>query len=344
MSSNDSFLVIGGSGFLGRAIVDMLLERGNQRVAVFDLKTDGNFDSRVQVYQGNILNEDELLSALNDSGTTCIIHTASPMPGAPAPSFWKVNVDGTRAVISAAVKAGVEKLIYTSSASTIFNGADIAGVDETTPFPKKHMDTYNETKAIAETIIVDANGHGGLKTAVLRPSGIFGPGDYQSIASYARLIDDGKTTMQLGDNTNLFDFLYVENAAYAFILAAEKLSGPVEENPVAGQVFIITNDDPWPFWNLARAVWKGLGHVPPKTTIIPRPVAMFIGLISEFWGWLTGKPALITRFRVTFACATRWFNISKAKTLLGYKPLYTMDEGVQKSVEWWKNEGSKRGY
>ncbi|TFK45954.1 NAD(P)-binding protein [Heliocybe sulcata] len=153
MSSNNSLLVIGGSGFLGRAIVDMLLERGNQRVAVFDLKTDGNFDPRIQVYQGNILNEDHLLSAFNNSGTTRIIHTASPMPGAPAPSiFWK-----------------------------------------------------------------------GL-------------------------------TMQLGDNTNLFDFLYVENAAYAVILAAEKLSGPVEENPVTGQVSIITNDDPPPFWDLARAV------------------------------------------------------------------------------------------
>lgn len=88
--------------------------------------------------------------------------------------YWKVNVDGTKAVIAAAQKKGVRKLVYTSSAGVVFNGADIIDVDERVPYPEKAMDAYNESKAKAEEIVLKANGEGGLLTVALRPAGIFG--------------------------------------------------------------------------------------------------------------------------------------------------------------------------
>jgi sterol-4alpha-carboxylate 3-dehydrogenase (decarboxylating) len=85
-----------------------------------------------------------------------------------------VNVEGTKAVIAAAQSLGVAKLVYTSSAGTVFNGADIIDVDERLPFPEVHMDAYNETKAKAEEMVLEANGKRGLLTVALRPAGIFG--------------------------------------------------------------------------------------------------------------------------------------------------------------------------
>jgi sterol-4alpha-carboxylate 3-dehydrogenase (decarboxylating) len=85
-----------------------------------------------------------------------------------------VNVEGTSAVISAAQTLGVPKLVFTSSAGVVFNGQDLIDVDERLPFPEKPMDAYNESKAKAEQMVLEANGKKGLLTVALRPAGIFG--------------------------------------------------------------------------------------------------------------------------------------------------------------------------
>jgi sterol-4alpha-carboxylate 3-dehydrogenase (decarboxylating) len=88
--------------------------------------------------------------------------------------FHKVNVEGTKTIIAAAVECGVRKLVFTSSAGVVFNGEDIINVDERVPFPDIPMDAYNDTKAKAEKLVLEANGKGGLLTVALRPAGIFG--------------------------------------------------------------------------------------------------------------------------------------------------------------------------
>lgn len=109
------------------------------------------------------------------SGTTCIIHTASPPAGLSDGSvYYKVNVEGTRAIIEAAVACGVRKLVFTSSAGVVFNGGDIIDVDERLPYPDVPLDAYNDSKAKAEALVIASNGKGGLLTVALRPAGIFG--------------------------------------------------------------------------------------------------------------------------------------------------------------------------
>ena len=109
------------------------------------------------------------------SGATCVIHTASPVPGSKNTAlFWKVNVDGTKAVIKASQELGVRKLVYTSSAGVAFNGSDVINADERRAPPLPPMDVYNETKTKAEELVIQANGEKGLLTVALRPAGIFG--------------------------------------------------------------------------------------------------------------------------------------------------------------------------
>jgi sterol-4alpha-carboxylate 3-dehydrogenase (decarboxylating) len=113
--------------------------------------------------------------SLSKSGASCIIHTASPTAGLQDPAlYWKVNVDGTRAVIAAAQENKVPKLVYTSSAGVVFNGQDLIDVDERIPLPEKPLDAYNESKAKGEELVIAANGVDGLLTVALRPAGIFG--------------------------------------------------------------------------------------------------------------------------------------------------------------------------
>ncbi|KAI0050420.1 C-3 sterol dehydrogenase [Auriscalpium vulgare] len=225
--SRESYIVIGGSGFLGRHIVEALLARGDV-VSVFDIMQ--RYDD-VPFYMGDISDETQVSEALQKSGATCIIHTASPPHGIEDPAlYWKVNVDGTKAVIAAAVANGVKKLVYTSSAGVVFNGEDLIDVDERLPFPTKPLDAYNESKATAEDVVLAANDVDGLLTVALRPAGIFGPGDRQAVEGIAKVLKEGKAHFQIGDNTNLFDWTYVGNVAYAHLLAADKLVPPTEKS------------------------------------------------------------------------------------------------------------------
>jgi sterol-4alpha-carboxylate 3-dehydrogenase (decarboxylating) len=187
-TKKDIYLVIGGSGFVGRHIVQALLARGDS-VSVFDI-VQRYHDT--PFYSGDISEEGSISDALkkvyvtlssllvvkangSQSGATCIIHTASPMHGVKDDAlYWRVNVDGTKAVIDAAIACGVPKLVFTSSAGVVFSGADLINIDERAPAPERALDAYNESKATAEAMVLAANGKNGLLTVALRPAGIFG--------------------------------------------------------------------------------------------------------------------------------------------------------------------------
>ncbi|TFK40580.1 C-3 sterol dehydrogenase [Crucibulum laeve] len=226
----EQYLVIGGSGFVGRHIVQQLLDRGDS-VSVFDIVQRYH---DVPFYSGDITDETQIADALKKSGTTCIIHTASPPAGLnDSALYFKVNVDGTKAVIAAAIATGVRKLVFTSSAGVVFNGDDIVNIDERVPFPEVPMDAYNESKAKAEDAVLAANGKNGLLTVALRPAGIFGPGDRQVMSGLYQVYERGQTHFQIGDNTNLFDWTYVGNVARAHLLAADKLDAPPPSPPLS---------------------------------------------------------------------------------------------------------------
>ncbi|KAI8914097.1 3-beta hydroxysteroid dehydrogenase/isomerase, partial [Entophlyctis helioformis] len=125
--TSDHYLVIGGGGFLGRAIVNQLLARGNV-VSIFDLRQTFE-DARLSEFVvGDITKPDDVLKAC--TGKTVVIHTASPPHGLPTEVYFKVNVEGTKNVIHACTVAGVGKLVFTSSASVIFNGQELVNADE----------------------------------------------------------------------------------------------------------------------------------------------------------------------------------------------------------------------
>ncbi|KAF8067968.1 hypothetical protein FPV67DRAFT_1416543 [Lyophyllum atratum] len=335
--SKEVYLVVGGSGLLGRHIVERLRDRGDS-VAVLDLVQRYDSDD-IPFYSGDIAEEGVVLSVLGKCGATCVIHTASPHATTAAPSLlWRVNVVGTEAIISACLAAGARKLVYTSSSGVVFTGSDLNGIDETTPYPEKSMEVYMETKIRAERAVINANGKQGLSTTVIRPSGIFGPGDRQLMVGLYNIYDRGRTGVQIGNNKNLTDWTYVTNVADAHILAADKLS-PSSNPPVAGEIFFITNDEPIPFWDFTNGVWERLDAIHPgkrvkkKPIIIPRTLGIIMGAFSELMAWLLRQKPTFTRFSVIFSCTARWHNIDKAKRALGYEPKVSLAEGMDILVD-----------
>ncbi|KAJ3805781.1 hypothetical protein F5876DRAFT_69505 [Lentinula aff. lateritia] len=311
----DVYLVIGGSGLLGRHIAKQLQDRGDN-VSVLDIVQRYN---DIPFYHGDISDEAAVLSVLKQCGATCIIHCASPHAKSAAPEqFWKVNVDGTKALIAASTRLGINKFVYTSSSGVVFNGSNLENVNESHPYAWKPLDVYMETKVQAEKIVLAANGKDGL---------------------YATYMT-GRTNIQIGNNRNLTDWTAVANIADAHVLAADRLSTPISpDTPVAGEIFFITNDEPWYFWDFTNGIWSRLdawfpGKRQKRTVrVIPRWLGMCLGVIFEFEAWIRGQKPSMTRFTITFSCAARWHNISKAKKVLGYTPRVSVEDEMDELVK-----------
>lgn len=338
----NSVLLIGGSGFLGLHLIQQFYDRKpNTEIHVFDIrplpeKLSKYFTfptDKIIFHQGDLTSEDDILQAIKKSKCDVIVHSASPVHGLGQEIYTKVNVVGTKTLVKVAKQAGIRALVYTSSAGVIFNGQDVKNADESWPYPEVHMDGYNETKAIAETFVMESNSDD-FTTVCLRPAGIFGPGDRQLVPGLRAAARLGQSKFQVGDNNNLFDWTYAGNVADAHVLAAEKILDPKYIDKLGGETFFITNDAPTFFWTLARTVWKADGHIDKYNIVLKRPVALVMGYLSQFFSNLLNKEAGLTPFRVRVTCAYRYHDISKAKEILGYKPAVDLETGIQHTLHW----------
>lgn len=332
----DSVVLVGGCGFLGLHLIQEFYEvTPRPQIHVFDVRplpdvTGFKFDkSDVTVHIGDLTKQEDVEKVLKAVKPKVVVHSASPVHGLGEEVYAKVNVDGTKTLLKACESCGVSNLVYTSSAGVVFNGDDLYGVDEECPFPYRAMDAYNLTKQQAEQAVLRANS-GKLRTVALRPAGIFGPGDRQMIPNLRLMAERGQNKIQLGDNNNLFDVTYAGNVAYSHVLAAQKLLAGAPG--VAGEAFFITNDDPIYFWSFARQIWKHDGLLPSSKFIIPKKAGVVLGYLSQWACALIGKEPSFTAFRVRTACATRYYDISKAKKRLEYKPKWTLEQALNETL------------
>lgn len=348
-------LVTGGCGFLGANIVGLLQSRSVcSRLSVLDLRPSAEPKDGIDYHFGDITDSEKMHALFRQLTPDVVIHTASPhFDIASKEIMRKVNVAGTDIMVSAAQQSGVEAFVYTSSSSVISDQkTDLINADESWPLimGATQPQYYTTTKAQAELNVLRANrstSHPRFLTAAIRPSGIFGVGDVQLLPKMVNAYQRGQTKFQLGDNQNLFEFTEVTNVAHAHQLAAaallatsereaQGLSIPLSTERVDGEAFLITNDAPIYFWDFARTVWKACGDqtVPAQVWVLPRGFGLFIATLIEwvFWVLRLGEPNL-KRDQVKFSCMTRYFDIDKAKSRLGYRPIIGLKDGIVRAVE-----------
>ncbi|TVY35057.1 Sterol-4-alpha-carboxylate 3-dehydrogenase,decarboxylating [Lachnellula subtilissima] len=233
------------------------------------------------------------------------------------------------------LQAGTKAFVYTSSASVVHDAiSDLVEADETLPlvYLPQQKEVYSHTKAWADQLVLDANSTtcGGMLTASIRPSAIFGE-DEGTAKGLAERAAAGKLKVQIGTGKNHYDFTYIENVIYAHILAAQCLLENKES--AAGEGFIITNDEHVPFWEFARAVGDAAGYPTNIKDVwtIPRWAGLMMAVLAEWIVWLTSfgrKKSHINTVGIRYSCMTRTYRIDKAKRILGYRPLVTLQEGI----------------
>ncbi|NPV76495.1 MAG: NAD-dependent epimerase/dehydratase family protein [Anaerolineae bacterium] len=317
-------LVTGGGGFLGCSVVEQLLARRDQvtilaRGQYPDLEKQG-----ARLLRGDLQDAGAVAEACR--GMDVVFHIAARAGHwGPWAEYYGPNVQGTAHVIAGCRAHGVPRLVYCSSPSVIFDGKSQEGVDESYPYPPAYESPYPHTKALGEQLVLRANSPE-LMTVSLRPHLIIGPRDRHLLPALLRVARKGYFP-QIGDGRNVVDLTYVEDAARAHLLAADRLE---PGSPVAGSVYFITQGEPVALWPWIRALLARLGY-PPIRLRLSLPAARALGGALEFLYRrlpLKGEPRL-TRFLASELAQSHWYNISRARNELGYQPQFSMAEALE---------------
>ena len=328
--SQRKVLVTGGGGFLGRHIVNQLLEKGDQ-VAVYQRSSHQDLvDRGVTVHCGSLDDIDKLTEACR--GVDLVFHVAAKAGvWGPVKEYYSINVTGTKNIVQACLKAGVKKLVHTSSPSVAFGIEAIENGDESLPYPDKYLTAYPETKAEAERYVL-AHNSPELATCALRPHLIWGPGDNHLIPRLVEAHRAGKL-MQVGDGTNLVDITYVENGAKAHIQAADKLE---YGSPVAGKAYFIGDADPVNLWDWINDMLKTLNEAPISKEISYNKARKAGAVLEVIYSCLPflGEPKM-TRFVAAQLSKSHYFKRDNAIKDFGYKPDISNEEGLKRLKSWW---------
>jgi len=327
-------LVTGGGGFLGGAIVHRLVDRGwsvrtLQRGQYQQLDELG-----VEQFRGDIA--DSAVVARAVEGCEIVFHVAAKVdPWGSYKPFHQTNVVGTENVLQATRRGGVPKLVFTSTPSVIHGGGDLAGIDESEPYPKHFDAAYPQTKAMAEMAVLAANDDE-LSTVALRPRLIWGPEDTNLVPQLIARARSGQLRL-VGDGSNLVDTVYIDNAVDAHLLAAERLAPGA---PCAGRPYFISNGEPRPMKEIINGI-LGAAGLPAEERTVPLNAALVAGAVFENLYKVFPKKGgpRMTRFVARSFASAHWFDISAARRDLGYEPRISIDEGLVRLRAWFDSQG-----
>jgi nucleoside-diphosphate-sugar epimerase len=331
-------LVTGGGGFIGGALVRQLLTMG-YKVASF---SRGDYpelgEAGVEAIRGDLADPEALTRAC--ANRDIVFHTAA-LAGVWGPyrDYYLANVKGTENLVNACLTQGVNRLIFTGSASVVFGGTGIEGGDESLPYPSRPLSHYTATKALSESCVLEANSPK-LKTLSLRPHVVWGPGDRHIIPRIIKLARSGKLR-RIGNGCHLVDTTYITNAVSAHLCAAEAMA---RHPAVAGRAYFISNGEPTPIWDFVDRILGAAGLSPVRAAVSPRVALLAAGILESIYNILgiKSEPRL-TRFVVRELCTAHWFDLSAARTLLGYVPRVSIQEGLERLAAWFRQPGPGQG-
>ena len=321
-------LITGAGGFIGRNLTRYLREEGFEVIALVRRDRDKIIENSdaIKVRIGDVSQKKSLKSAFR--GIDVVIHLAALFnnPECTWDDYVEVNVKGTENVLETAFNSGVKRVVHCSTIGVAL-GSGEPPYNEKTPYSPPEWDKYETTKCEGERVALDYYNKKGFPVSVIRPAQVFGPGDRSKVKFYKMVkkgvvVNPGKTMKHL---------IFVEDLCGAFELVLRK------EN-IEGEVFIIGNQSPTPLSELISVAAGILGVKKPKIILPTRPVTWWCGLIEKGSKIIKIKPPIFRRRRDFFIKSVK-LDVSKAYTQLGFRSQIDVNEGVRRTVAWYKESG-----
>lgn len=321
-------LVTGANGFTGSHLTRLLREAGDEVRAFVrggsDLSLLDGID--VERFQGDLTNPATIREAV--VGVDRIFHIAAVYREARLSDeiYRQVNVEGTRLLAQAAVDAGGIPFLYCSTCGV--HGEVAPPADESAPY--NPGDIYQQTKVEAERVVLGLHRDRGLPVVVLRPVGIYGPGDRRFLKLF-RGVAHRKFPM-IGKGEVFYHLTHVEDVARGFMRASELGAG------VNGEAFILAGARYTTVKELIELIADRAGVAPPRLRLPAAPIYAAAALCEDLCRPLGIEPPLHRR-RLDFFLKDRAFEIDKARNVLGWQPQVDLETGIAETLEWYREAG-----
>jgi dihydroflavonol-4-reductase len=322
-------LVTGATGFVGAAVARALL-RGQWQVRVLARRGSDRRNLRsldVEVSEGDLTDVDSLQRAAQ--GCDGLFHVAADYRlGARDPAgLYRANVEGTRNVLSAAHRSGVQRIVYTSSVATIGIPADGTPGDEQSANSLDNMiGHYKRSKYLAEEVVREA-AQGGMSVVIVSPSTPVGPGDVKPTPTGLLVLDAAAGRMPAYVDTGL-NIVHVDDVAAGHLLAYER-GRPGERYILGGQDMSLRE--------ILQAIARLEGRSPPRIRL-PYGVVLPIAYLAEGFARLSGRSGRITLEGVRMSRKKMFFSSAKAVRELGYRwrpPVQAFEDAIR----WFRDNG-----
>ncbi|MGT2828388.1 NAD-dependent epimerase/dehydratase family protein [Streptococcus hillyeri] len=317
-------LVTGATGFLGKYIIEELVSAGYQLVAFGRNETIGRslVSPQVTFVKGDLANLENVRKAAQ--GVEMIVHAGalSDVWG-PWQQFYESNVLGTQNILTVCDEFEIKRLVHISSPSIYAKASHQFNVTEDGAPLENNLNYYIKSKLMAEHLVTQST----VPYVILRPRGLFGVGDVSIVPRLLRTNDTIGIPL-LNGGQQLVDMTCVENVAYAIRLC-------LEHDKALGQIYNLTNDEPMPFKDLLDLFFKASGNRPHYRKLPAKPLEVLVSLIeSIFLKCRFKKEPPLTRYTFYLLAYSQTLSIAKIKRELGYHPKLTIEEGVQKYVDY----------
>lgn len=321
-------LVTGGTSLLGRTTAQLMVERGDE-VALFQRNAGSG---ELTEHLGSVTDPESLATAMK--GVEAVVHLAAKVgvTGTWA-EFASTNAEGTANVISAAVAAGVGRMVHVSSPSVAHAGTSLVGVGAEPADPETARGYYAKSKAQAEVAALAADGDD-LAVVAIRPHLVWGPGDTQLIGRIVDRARAGRLAV-VGSGLALIDTTYIDNAAAALVAGLDRAP------ELGGQVFVVSNGQPRTVRELFSRIVTAAGLEMPRLAV-PTGVAKTGGRVAETWWARSGRSddPPMTSFLAEQLGTAHWFDQRETRLALGWEPTVGIEEGFARLADWFQHTTS----
>ncbi len=330
MTSGDKVLVTGASGFVGSAVAAKLVERGFSVRALVRATSPRSHLAGLDLdyVQGDLRDAETIRPAM--AGVRYLFHVAADY------RLWARdrneivvnNVTGTRVMMEEALRAGVERIVYTSSVATLAVQRDGTSVDETVPLEElKAIGAYKRSKVAAERLVERMIAQQGLPAVIVNPSTPIGPRDVKPTPTGRIIVEAARGRMPAFVDTGL-NLVHVDDVAQGHLAALDR--GKIGERYILGGQNVQLSE-------MLTVIAKLIGRRPPRVRL-PRSAIVPLALAAETVARFTGREPFVTMDALRMSKYRMFFTAAKAERDLGFTARPFTD-ALTDAIRWFRDAG-----